>query len=47
MGLRRLIDANDPSGLQPAIVDKLRKMISFLQDMASEEELRSAELEGS
>lgn len=28
-------------GLQPAVVPKLRRMISFLQDMAREDELRS------
>jgi toxin HigB-1 len=40
-GLRRFIEADDASGLQPAVVDKLRKMISFLQDMVSLDELRS------
>jgi toxin HigB-1 len=40
-GLRRFIEADDASGLQPAVTDKLRKMISFLQDMEEEEELRS------
>jgi toxin HigB-1 len=40
-GLRRFIEADDPAGLQPAVTDKLRKMISFLQDMEEEEELRS------
>ena len=39
-GLRRFIEADDASGLQPAVVEKLRNMISFLQDMAGEEELR-------
>ena len=39
-GLRRLIDADDTSGLQAAVIDKLRKMISFLQDMDDEAELR-------
>jgi proteic killer suppression protein len=39
--LRRFIEADDPTGLQPAAVDKVRKMVSFLQDMESEEELRA------
>jgi proteic killer suppression protein len=41
-GLRRFIEADDASGLQPAVVEKLRNMISFLQDMEGDEELRSA-----
>ena len=40
-GLRRLIDDDDPSGLQPAVVEKLRRIVSFLQDMDSEDELRT------
>lgn len=40
-GLRRLIEADDASGLQVVFVDKIRKILSFLQDMDSEEELRS------
>ncbi len=40
-GLKRLIEFDDTSGIQPAVVDKLRKMISFLQDMEYEDELRS------
>lgn len=39
-GLRRLVEADDASGLQPQVVDKLRKMIAFLQDMQSPDELR-------
>jgi proteic killer suppression protein len=39
-GLRRLIENNDPSGVQAGTADKLRRMISFLQDMEREEELR-------
>lgn len=39
--LRRLIEDDDPSGLQPAVTAKLRRMISFLQDMEREDELRS------
>jgi toxin HigB-1 len=40
-GLRRFIESDDASGLQPAVVDKLRKMISLLQDMVSLDELQS------
>jgi toxin HigB-1 len=40
-GLRRLIENDDGSGLQPAIVDKVRRMVSFLQDMEKEDELRT------
>lgn len=38
-GLRRLIEADDGSGLQPAVVPKLRRTVSFLQDMQREDEL--------
>jgi toxin HigB-1 len=40
-GLRRLLEAGDASGLQPQTVDKLRKMLGFLQDMEREDELRA------
>lgn len=40
-GLRRFIENDDASGLQPAVVEKLRRMITFLQDMAHEDELTS------
>lgn len=40
-GLRRLIEDDDVSGVQPAVVEKLRRIISFLQDMAREDELKS------
>lgn len=40
-GPRRLIVDDDPSGLQPALVPKLRKIVSFLQDMEQETELRT------
>lgn len=39
-GLRRLVENDDASGVQPAAVLKLRKMISFLQVMEIEDELR-------
>ncbi len=41
-GLRRLILKDDISGVQPAVAQKLRRIISFLQDMEREEELRMA-----
>lgn len=38
-GLRRFILKDDPSGLPAASIEKIRNMVSFLQDMGSEEEL--------
>jgi proteic killer suppression protein len=40
-GLRRLIEDDDGSGLQAAVVDKVRKMIAFLQAMEDVDELRA------
>ncbi|HMS19260.1 type II toxin-antitoxin system RelE/ParE family toxin [uncultured Sphingorhabdus sp.] len=40
-GLRRFIENDDASGLQPAIVTKVQRIVSFLQDMEREEELRT------
>jgi toxin HigB-1 len=40
-GLRRLIEEDDDAGLQSAVVPKLRRIVSFLQDMEREEELRT------
>jgi toxin HigB-1 len=40
-GLRRFIEDDDASGLQPAVIPKLRRMISFLQDMGGSSELRT------
>jgi len=40
-GLRRLMEFGDPSGIQPSVVDKVVKILAFLQDMADEDELRS------
>ena len=40
-GLRRFVEADDTSGLQFAVVEKLRRIISFLQDMEREDELRA------
>ena len=38
-GLKRFIERDDASGLQPAAVGKIARMVSFLQDMAHEDEL--------
>lgn len=35
------MEDDDASGLAPVAVPKLRRMISFLQDMAREDELRT------
>lgn len=40
-GLRRFIEDDDKSGIQAAVAEKLRRMISFLQDMHKETELKS------
>jgi toxin HigB-1 len=40
-GLRRFIENDDASGLQPAVVIKVQRIVSFLQDMEREEELRT------
>lgn len=40
-GLRRFMEHDDPSGLQPQVVEKVRRILAFLQDMEREEELRS------
>ena len=40
-GLRRLIQDDDASGVQAAVVPKLRRIVSFLQDMEREQELRT------
>jgi proteic killer suppression protein len=40
-GLRRFIEDDDKSGIQAAVADKLRRMISFLQDMERETELKA------
>ena len=40
-GLRLFIADEDASGLQPAVVEKVRRMVSFLQDMEREDELRT------
>ncbi len=40
-GLRRFIEHDDNSGLPAAVAPKLRKMVSFLQDMTDEAELQA------
>ena len=40
-GLRRFIEADDASNLQSAVVEKLRRIVSFLQDMERQDELRT------
>ncbi len=40
-GLRRLIEHDDASGLQAMVVPKLIRIVSFLQDMEREDELRT------
>jgi proteic killer suppression protein len=40
-GLRRFIEDDDKSGIQAAVAEKLRRMISFLQDMGKETELKA------
>jgi toxin HigB-1 len=39
-GLRRFIEKDDASGLQPAAASKIRRMVSFLQDMERGDELQ-------
>ena len=38
-GLRRFIEDDSAAALQPAVAPKLRRMLSFLQDMEREDEL--------
>ncbi len=40
-GLKRLYTEDNPKGLPADAVDKIRKMMAFLQDMESADELRS------
>ena len=40
-GLRRFIERDDASGLQPVVVEKIRRIISFLQDMERKEEMHT------
>ena len=38
-GLRRFTQRNDPSGLAPAVVEKVRNILTFLQEMEDNQEL--------
>ena len=40
-GLRRFIENDDASELQSAVVTKVQRIVSFLQDMEREDELRA------
>ena len=40
-GLKRLYVDGSPKGLPPDAVDKIRKMLAFIQDMESADELRT------
>ena len=40
-GLKRLYEEDNKKGVPPDIADKLRKMMAFLDDMESSEELRT------
>jgi toxin HigB-1 len=40
-GLRKFIEEDNSAGLQPSVIDKLRKIVTFLQDMEHEDELRN------
>lgn len=42
-GLKRFIERDDASGLAPAVVEKVRNIVSFLQDMQDEEELQDVQ----
>lgn len=39
--MRRFLEADDPSGLPSMHVEKIRTILSFLQDMAVEDELKA------
>jgi toxin HigB-1 len=39
-GLRRFIQHNDASGLAPSVVEKVRNILTFLQEMEDVQELR-------
>jgi proteic killer suppression protein len=39
-GLRRFIQHNDASGLAPPVVEKVRNILTFLQEMEDIQELR-------
>ena len=39
-GLGRFIERNDASGLAPCVIEKVRNILSFLQEMEDVQELR-------
>ena len=39
-GLKRFIQQNDASGLAPSVVEKVRNILTFLQEMEDVQELR-------
>jgi proteic killer suppression protein len=39
-GLRRLIERDDPSGLAPVVVERVRNIVTFLEEMDNAKELR-------
>jgi proteic killer suppression protein len=39
-GLRRFMQSNDPSGLAAAAVERVRNILTFLQEMEDTQELR-------
>jgi addiction module HigA family antidote len=39
-GLKRFIERDDASGLAPAVAEKVRNIVSFLQEMQDVRELR-------
>ena len=39
-GLRRFMQRNDPSGLAAAVVERVRNILTFLQEMEEAQELR-------
>ena len=41
--MRQCIENDDASGLQPAVVTKVQRIVSFLQGMETEEELRTVQ----
>jgi proteic killer suppression protein len=39
-GLKRFIERNDASGLSPQVVERVRNIVTFLQEMEDVQELR-------
>ncbi len=40
-GLRRFIQRDDPSGLRPSAIEKVRNIVTFLQEVEDIQELQS------